>query len=311
VSARITGVRSLEVNVTSSPKASRFYRDVWQLQPVLAEGAASMGVSYYRGTSEAFPIFATHADGGPPAIRRVVLEAENRAAVDAVFERLRGRALPTERPAELPPPFGGYGFGFKDPEQRNFVVVHDDRARAAAEAKPDTPHKISHINLNSADYDLTTAFFAEVLGLRLIDESGRARFFHAFCADHFSIALVRAENATLNHVAFELPDLDSVMRGAGRMKDNGYPVEWGVGRHGPGNNVFAYFAGPDEIPLEYTSEMLQIDDSYVPRGPDYWKFPPGRTDQWGITAPPSARLHRIQQLFSFTEHGYLTRGAAA
>jgi catechol 2,3-dioxygenase len=36
---------------------------------------------------------------------------------------------------------------------------------------------------------------------------------------------------TLNHVVFEMPDSDSVMRGIGRMKDSGYPVEWGPGRH--------------------------------------------------------------------------------
>jgi catechol 2,3-dioxygenase len=91
------------------------------------------------------------------------------------------------------------------------------------------------------------------------------------------------------------------------MRDSGFPVEWGVGRHGPGNNVFAYFAGPDEMPIEYTSEMLQVDDGYVSHGPDYWKFPAGRTDQWGVTNPPSARLHRIQQMFGFTERGFVTR----
>src|SRR5262245_48341465 len=59
------------------------------------------------------------------------------------------------------------------------------------------------------------------------------------------------------------------MPGAGRMRDHGYPIEWGVGRHGPGNNVFAYFAGPEEFPIELTGELLQIDDTYVPHGPDY------------------------------------------
>ena len=140
----------------------------------------------------------------------------------------------------------------------------------------------------------------EVLGFRLIDETVRARFLHAACPDHFSLALVKHSNATLNHIAFDMPDLNSVMRGAGRMRDAGYPIEWGVGRHGPGNNVFAYFAGPEEIPLEYTSEVLQIDDTYVPRGPDFWKFPPGRSDQWGVTNPQTARLARIQQLFGFS-----------
>ena len=27
------------------------------------------------------------------------------------------------------------------------------------------------------------------------------------------------------------------------LRDAGYPIEWGVGRHGPGNNAFAYFIG--------------------------------------------------------------------
>ena len=145
---------------------------------------------------------------------------------------------------------------------------------------------------------------AEGLGFRLIDETVRARFLHAACPDHFSLALVKHETATFNHIAFEMQDLDAVMRGAGRMKDAGYPIEWGIGRHGPGNNVFAYFAGPEEIPLEYTSEVLQVDDTYVPRGPEFWKFPPGRSDQWGVTAPQTARLGRIQNLFQFSEDGF-------
>ena len=45
------------------------------------------------------------------------------------------------------------------------------------------------------------------------------------------------------------------------MRDSGYPLEWGVGRHGAGNNVFGYFAGPEEFPIEYTAEVMQIDDS--------------------------------------------------
>ena len=45
---------------------------------------------------------------------------------------------------------------------------------------------------------------------------------------------------------------------------NDFQVEDTVGkRYAPvrisGDNVFAYFAGPEELPLEYTSEVLQID----------------------------------------------------
>ena len=72
--------------------------------------------------------------------------------------------------------------------------------------------------------------------------------------------------------------------------------------------MFAYFCGPDEVPIEYTAEVLQIDDGYVPRGSEHWKFPPGRSDQWGITQPRSARYYRVQRLFGFIEDGYRLEG---
>jgi catechol 2,3-dioxygenase len=87
------------------------------------------------------------------------------------------------------------------------------------------------------------------------------------------------------------------MRGAGRMKDSGYPIEWGVGRHGPSGNVFAYFAGPEEFPIEYTSDVRQIDERYEPHGPEYWRWPAGRADEWGVTNPHTARWKRIQTMF--------------
>ena len=189
---------------------------------------------------------------------------------------------------------GGFGFGCKDVEGRNVVISFGGEDHAGENAsQPDQPHKVSHANLNAGQYDATTKFYTDVLGMRVIDELARARFLHADCPEHFSLVIVNASDATLNHVAFEMIDLDLSMRGAGRIKDSGYPIEWGIGRHGPGDNVFAYFAGPDAVLLEYTSEMLCIGDDYVSHGPDHWKFPPGRTDQWGVTAPPTPRLARI------------------
>jgi len=175
---------------------------------------------------------------------------------------------------------------------------------ADAKDQPDRPRKIAHVNLNAGDFDASLRFFTQTLGFRQIDENAPLWFLRCASSDHSSIVLAKTSQPTLNHVAFEMPDVDSVMRGIGRMKDNGYPVEWGPGRHGPGNNVFAYFCGPDEVPIEYASDVLQIDDSYVPRGSDYWKFPPGRSDHWGITQPRSARYYRVQRLFGFTEDGY-------
>jgi catechol-2,3-dioxygenase len=302
MTARVKGVRSVAIDVCALEQAAAFYASVWNLTPVEAPGAAR----YFRGTGAHHHLLSLHP-ASRPAIRRVVFEADDRDAVDELHVRVQASGANPEQPHEWSAPGGGYGFGFRDPEGRNLAVTCGGMLHAGANApQPDRPHKIAHLNLNAGTYRETTRFMIEVLGFWLIDESARASFLHADCTDHFSLAIVKASDATLNHIAFEMPDLDSVMRGAGRMRDAGYPIEWGVGRHGPGNNVFAYFAGPEEIPLEYTSEVLQIDESYVPRGPDHWKFAPGRSDQWGITNPPTARLARIQQLFRFTQDGFRT-----
>ena len=300
MTASVRGICSVAIDVCALDEAAAFYTDVWRL--TLA--ASGEGARYFRGTSAHHHILSLY-QAAHPAIRRLMFDAADRDVVTTLHARVKETGAECEAPHELSEPGGGYGFGFKDPEGRNLGVACAGEVHPAAPA-PDRPHKVTHINLNAADYDRTTRFMVEALGFRLIDETVRARFLHAACPDHFSLALVKHRNATLNHIAFDVIDLDSVMRGAGRMRDAGYPIEWGVGRHGPGNNVFAYFAGPDEIPLEYTSEVLQIDDSYQPHGPEFWRFPPGRSDQWGVTNPPTPRLLRIQELFRFSEDGFRT-----
>src|SRR4029450_6422610 len=103
----------------------------------------------------------------------------------------------------------------------------------------------------------------------------------------------------LNHIAFLMPDFESVMRGGGRMKDAGFPIQWGPGRHGPGDNLFNYFIDPFGIVIEYTAEVQQVDGSYRGRAPADWKWPAGRFDQWGISAPPSGAIKEAQRSILF------------
>ena len=197
---------------------------------------------------------------------------------------------------------GGYGFGFRDPEGRNIAVVcgvHDHHDDAD---KPDRPRRLSHLNLNCGDNDASFAAF-QALGFKLSDHTAKFRFLRCN-SDHHCIVIGFETAPTLNHIAFEMPDLDSVFRGAGRMIDNGHPIEWGPGRHGPGANVFCYFCGPEEIPIEYTGEMLQVDEHYPVGTPAQWKWPPRRVDRWGICGPPSERVVHAGENYRFTADGW-------
>jgi catechol 2,3-dioxygenase-like lactoylglutathione lyase family enzyme len=297
-SCLVRGVRSVELVVSNLEEASRFYEEVWRLKPVETRNDAR----YFRASGRYHYVLGLRY-GTQPALVRVVFDVADRAAIDALHRQISAVGGNPGAPVQQSTPGGGYGFGCKDPEGRNLAFICDvaDHADAAGEA--DRPRKITHVNLNVRDFDASFAFFTKVLGFRLIDDNAPLWFLHCANTDHHSVVFARTGLSTLNHIAFDMPDADSVMRGVGRMKDNGYPLEWGPGRHGAGNNVFGYFCGPDEVPLEYTAEVTQIDDSYEPRSSDYWKFPPNRSDQWGITQPRSARYYRVQRLFGFTADG--------
>jgi catechol 2,3-dioxygenase len=301
----IRGVRSVELVVSNLDEAARFYDEVWGLAPV----AAGHEARYFRATGGYHHVLGLHP-GPRPAVLRIIFDVADRDAIGALHRAIVDGGGSATVPAELSTPGRGYGFGCKDPDGRNLFFVCDCADHRDTADGADHPRKIAHVNLNARDFDRSLAFFTDALGFRLVDENAPLWFLHCANADHCSIVLAKTGLPTLNHVAFEMPDYDSVMRGIGRMKDNGYPVEWGPGRHGPGDNVFAYFCGPDEVPLEYTAEVLQIDDNYQPRGSAYWKYAPGRSDQWGITQPRSPRYYRVQRLFGFRAEGDVIASAA-
>lgn len=300
MSARVRGVRSVEIEMGDPARAATFYRQIWNLTEVAIRG----DTHYLRGTGAYHHILAIHPARGRSSIRRIAFDAANRDVVERLHRTVAAAAVHCEAPHDVDQPGGGYGFGFADPEGRAMAIIcgvddHRDNADTA-----DRPRKIAHVNINAVDRAATTRFLIDSLGFKLIDETGALSFFHADNSDHNSMVVGSYARPTLNHVAYELPDLDSVMRGAGRMRDHGHPIEWGVGRHGAGNNVFAYFAGPEEFPLEYTGEVLQIDETYTPHGPDYWRWPRGRLDQWGVTDPHTARWRRIQDLYYFAPESF-------
>jgi catechol 2,3-dioxygenase-like lactoylglutathione lyase family enzyme/predicted enzyme related to lactoylglutathione lyase len=291
----VRGVRSVEIEMGDPLRAADFYSRIWNLTEV----ARDNGSFWFRGTGHCHHILAIHPGTKGPAIRRLVFDAANKDIVQALNAKVVSSGCTAEAAHALSGQGGGYGFGFVDVEGRNLAVVCGERDHADTADVHDRPRKIAHVNLNAAQLEKSNAFLSDVLGFRKVDHSGPLHFFHCDSTDHSSMVMGAAATPTLNHVSFEMPDLESCMRGGGRMRDAGYPIEWGPGRHGSGNNVFCYFAGPEEFPIEYTAEVMQIDDSYEFHGPEYWKWPPGRLDQWGITPPHTARWKRIQDLMLF------------
>jgi catechol 2,3-dioxygenase-like lactoylglutathione lyase family enzyme len=293
----IESVRSVALYVPDLARAETFYTQTWNLEVA----ARAENVLYLRGSGTDRYLLALHRGTDEPQIRQVTLRARSREALDAVeanVGRAGGKVL--QGPHELTrDPAGGVGLKFQDPHGRTFQVVHGDARCAETAPVKDRPIRLTHVVLNSHAVDETQAFLRDALGFRLADRTGIMAFMNCD-RDHHTIAIGISDNDALNHIAFLMPDIESVMRGGGRMKDAGFPIQWGPGRHGPGNNAFNYFIDPFGVVIEYTADVEQIDDSYEAHGPEHWKWPPGRVDQWGISQPPSAELKLAQRRVFFS-----------
>jgi catechol 2,3-dioxygenase-like lactoylglutathione lyase family enzyme len=299
VRAKVRALRCVDLGFSDVDKALRFFTEVWNLTPV----AEAAGVHYLRG-SGAFHHILTIRHSAQPGLIRMVLDADDGETVDALHAQVLAHGLASiDPPGPLRQPHGTYGFGFKDPEGRNIAIVCGVHDHAERVDRTDCPRKLSHVNINAGDSEATFVCYRDALGFKLTDTTRRLRFLSCN-ADHHSMVLGFAGGPTVNHIAFELPDLESVMRGAGRMRDNGRGIEWGPGRHGPGNNVFCYFLGPEDMPVEYTAEMQQVDEHHRAKTPEEWKWPPGRLDYWGISPHPSERMDAAGLRYYFTEEGY-------
>jgi catechol 2,3-dioxygenase-like lactoylglutathione lyase family enzyme len=280
----VTHLRRVGI-ITPDPEGlAGFYEQVWGL----TISGRREGTVYLRGSGTEHHLLAI-SPGARPSVRLIGLGLADAGAVDEFAARLS--ALPEIRllsqPRELTDPGGGYAAALADPDGRvvelSAAVSEVDPAAGVATVRP---VKLSHVVLNSARGDAFSRLLVDALGFRLADEMPHMRFYRC-SADHHSIAVTNAPYASLNHIAFEVPSCDDVLRGIGNMTAHGFETVWGPGRHGPGNNVFGYFAAPNRQVIEYTAEVEQI-----PPGAD----PPARMwlpgeisvrDPWA--APDSAR----------------------
>ena len=280
---RINGLRSIELGVHDLHKSAEFYRRVWALEDVAAEG----DTIHMRGTSRDHHVL-TLRERPRAGLLGVTFAAPDRATIDALHAKAKAMgAKVADSPETLEKSAGGgYGFRVSTPEGHPIVISSDVADHAGAVDDKTRPTKLTHVVLNSAQVESQTKFFLDVLGFKWSDSTFMMDFVRC-CSDHHSVALARGNGPSLNHMAYEMPDIDGLMRGAGRVRKSGYEIMWGVGRHGPGSNVFSYFVEPNGFVTEYTTEVEQVGDNYVGHDSDWWKAQNVFPCRWNMAGVPS------------------------
>lgn len=275
--SRVTEIRHVAFAVPDIAAEKEFYTEHWGLKLV----AEQDGMAYLatQGHDELYVVRLRQADRR--SIDVVALAAESRADVNALHDKVVASGCKVIfPPRDLATPGGGYGFRFFNPDGMPLEISSDvarGEARRLARGEG-LPLKISHIVFHSPQHKEMTQWFCDVLGFRVSDWIGDFMSLIRCNSAHHRIAFLPGPPC-LNHVAYDMPDVDEMMRGVARLKRRKIDVLWGPGRHTAGNNTFSYFVTPAGFAVEYTSDLEEIDeDTWEPH---VYEPAPGIMDQWG------------------------------
>ncbi len=132
-------------------------------------------------------------------------------------------------------------------------------------AGPATVMRLGHVVLDVSDFQIVEEWYKQRFGFITSDEIEMApdQPMGAFLrcdlgdrpTDHHTLFLLQAlENPGFNHAAFEVLDINEVMRGHEYLKSQGREASWGIGRHILGSQIFDYWLDPWGHELEHWTD---------------------------------------------------------
>jgi catechol 2,3-dioxygenase-like lactoylglutathione lyase family enzyme len=229
-----------------------------------------------------------YVQAASPGIRAVGLEAVDGAAVAEILRRAKSENLTIlddkplvpgiERAVRFRTPFGPI-FEVHTPSPRDDAPAHH--------RPPTRARRLDHVNLRVNDprgfHDLMTG----LLTMRLSDRTedfGRAWY---RAADGFHHSVAAGLGSGLHHFGFDAPSVLDLVAVADTLVSKERTLLWGIGHHGPGNNIFSYYVDPIGCVIETSFGMERIDNDEI-REPGVWDadYDKRVLDLWGSKPPP-------------------------
>ena len=145
--------------------------------------------------------------------------------------------------------------------------------------------KLSHINIRSPEPRRAASWWQDIMDFRLSDEIPETFYWLRCNSEHSTVAIVRSNGVGVHHIGFEVASWEDIRRCGDHLAANGVKIEYGPGRHGPGNSVFLYFVDPWQIRWELLCELQRIENDGTFK-PGVWDPTKGRVAAVNLWGPP-------------------------
>jgi catechol 2,3-dioxygenase-like lactoylglutathione lyase family enzyme len=280
---KVTDMAFVRVRVPDLDRAEAFLKDFGLMR---AERTAS--ALYMRGTGSAHHVHI--AELGDPKFLSLAFIAAHRTDLDTL-SRVPGASTVEE----LSEPGGGYRVQLTDPDGNRVEVVHGMRS------VPPIPHdvlplndanqglrragvlsrhtkraakvlRIGHAVLMTGQSDAMVRWYREHLGLLCSDEvlapdNHLALSFNRVdrgdeYVDHHVLLIEAGPKKGLNHVAYEIHDIDDLMLGHEHLRAKGYENVWGIGRHVYGGQIFDYWMDAWDFMYEHWTDTDRVNAQF-------------------------------------------------
>lgn len=263
---KVTDLAYVRLRAPDLDQAEAFLTDFGMVR-----SARTATALYMRGTDPSHHVHITEL--GDPAFVGVGMYAASGADLDVL-----ARAPGASAVEAIDEPGGGRRVRLTDPNGIAVEVVHgieavaplplpvarrlntgDARGRLGAPQQcsrgPAHVKRLGHFVLLVNDFRETERFYHSHFGFVNSDEiylGDRNQVLAAFMrcdrgaeyVDHHTFLAVGAGMVELNHVSFEVHDLDDLMAGHEHLASRGYEHRWGVGRHIVGSQIYDYWRDP-------------------------------------------------------------------
>jgi catechol 2,3-dioxygenase-like lactoylglutathione lyase family enzyme len=175
--------------------------------------------------------------------------------------------------------FAPGAFSVRDPDGNLIVFGH---------APEDPPRKglrgpLQHVTFATQDIERFEAFYVDKLGFAVSDyvvresDGQMTTVFMRSNHEHHTIGVFFQTRTAVDHYSFEAAEWGVMKDWCDRFGDRHIKLDWGPGRHGPGNNLFAFITDPDGNWIEISGELEIIHDRPVKT----WKHEERTLNLWG------------------------------